>query len=98
MLPQYYIVNECLQVLKQLGIPTNKKLRLEIRLIQLKRWMLCEDYPMGACSEDALHEVLSAMRKARKGGCNVDDVNALIELVQSIFDGLSAEKIDAGPP
>ena len=37
---QYRIINQCLQLLKQSEMPTIKKLRVEIQLIQMKRLLL----------------------------------------------------------
>ena len=42
---QYSIINQCLQLLKQSDMPTIKKLRVEIQLIQMKRLLLNEAIP-----------------------------------------------------
>jgi len=87
MIPQYRIVNECLPLLKQAEIPSIKKLRIEIQLIQLKRLLLHESGPDWSCDQETLSEVLSDLRKIRDGECGVDAVSDLTKRLGGIIEG-----------
>jgi len=87
MIPQYRIVNECLPLLKQAEIPSIKKLRIEIQLIQLKRLLLHEGGPDWYCDEDTLSDVLCDLRKIRDGEGAVDAVSHLTKRLGGIIDG-----------
>lgn len=64
---QYTIVNQCLQLLKQSDMPTIKRLRVEIQLIQMKRLLLNDAIPndvkCGSCGKDVFEALLSQMRR-----------------------------------
>lgn len=77
MTSQYFIVNECLALLKQADMPSIKKLRIEIQLIQMKRLLLRDDFPAESC-EETLREVLIDIRKIRKGEHNSDTFSSLM--------------------
>ena len=89
MIPQYRIVNECLPLLKQTDLPSIKKLRIEIQLIQLKRLLLHEDGDR-SCSEDTLSQVLCDLRKMHDGGCGVDAVSDVTKRLGGIIEGFPA--------
>ena len=96
MIPQYSIINQCMQLLKLSTIPPIKKLRLEIQLIQLKRFMLNKDLPVelmrGTCSEDAFKTVLCQMRRINNEGRGADDaVSDLMDHLGTIIDQLSTD-------
>jgi hypothetical protein len=82
---QYSIINQCLQLLKQSDLPTIKKLRVEIQLIQMKRLLLNDAIPTevqsGSCSMEAFEELLTQMRRICAGSC---DQSALPELLDQI--------------
>ena len=77
MTPQYSIVNECLVLLKEVDMQPIKKLRIEIQLMQMKRLLLDENFPVESCG-DTLREVLSDIRKIRKGEHDTDTVGSLM--------------------
>lgn len=87
MLPQYLMVNECLQLLKQSEIPSIKKLRIEIQLIQLKRLLLHEDHPDWCCNLDTLSEVLCDLKKIRAREGEADAVSDVMKRLGGIIDG-----------
>jgi hypothetical protein len=82
---QYSIINQCLQLLKQSDLPTIKKLRVEIQLIQMKRLLLNDAIPTeiqsGSCSMEACEQLLRQMRAICVGSC---DQSALSELMDQI--------------
>jgi hypothetical protein len=63
---QYSIINQCLQLLKQSDMPTIKRLRVEIQLIQMKRLLLNEaiakEVKYGPCGTDVFEGLLGQMR------------------------------------
>ena len=96
---QYRIINQCLQLLKQSEMPTIKKLRVEIQLIQMKRLLLNDALPnevkCGSCGEDVFEGLLSQMRGICSGDC---DGEALIELMERIGGMLTILGSERAPP
>ncbi|MBJ6723978.1 hypothetical protein [Geomesophilobacter sediminis] len=87
---QYNIINQCLHLLKHSDMPTIKKLRVEIQLIQMKRLLLNESIPMdvrrGSCSTEVFEGLLTQMR----GVCHGPSSNeGLAELMNRIGGMLS---------
>lgn len=92
---QYSIVNQCLQLLKQSDMPTIKKLRVEIQLIQMKRLLLNDNVPSevlcGSCGEDVFEGLLFQMRGICGGNCEGE---AVADLMNSIGGMLTALRGD----
>jgi hypothetical protein len=90
---RYSIVNQCMQLLKQSDLPTIKKLRVEILLIQLKRLLLDYDIDnepkIGPCGEDVFEELLRQMRCICSEDCESDQVSALMEKMGGVVSQLS---------
>lgn len=82
---QYSIINQCLQLLKQSDLPTIKKLRVEIQLIQMKRLLLNDaltsELMSDSCGEEVFEGLLNQMRRICRGSAEAD---ALAELMKSI--------------
>ncbi|WP_324081949.1 hypothetical protein [Geomonas sp.] len=82
---QYSIINQCLQLLKQSDMPTIKKLRVEIQLIQMKRLLLNEVVPKDAegtlCGEDQFEGLLSQMRRICGGNCEGEALASLMDRI-----------------
>lgn len=82
---QYNIINQCLQLLKQSDIPTIKKLRVEIQLIQMKRLLLNQELSksklLESCGDAAFEGLLCQMRGISGGSAGSD---ALADLMSSI--------------
>ena len=96
---QYRIINQCLQLLKQSEIPTIKKLRVEIQLIQMKRLLLNDSLPSevkcGSCGEDVFEGLLSQMRGLCSDGCDGEALNVLMERIGCMLAVLGS---DQAPP
>jgi hypothetical protein len=94
---KYSIVNECLNLLKQSGMATIKRLRLEIQLYQIKRLLLrdltSDELKGGACGEDVFEDLLCQMRRICGGGC---DAGALADLTDHL-SGMLTVLCDDGP-
>lgn len=89
---QYSIINQCLQLLKQSDMPTIKKLRVEIQLIQMKRLLLNESLPTdiikGSCGEDVFEGLLHQMRRICGGGCEGEALSDLMERIGGMLSVL----------
>ena len=92
---QYRIINQCLQLLKQSEMPTIKKLRVEIQLIQMKRLLLNDTLPSevrsGPCGEDVFEGLLSQMRGICGGSCDGEALGSLMERIGGILAILGSE-------
>ena len=93
---QYRIINQCLQLLKQSEMPTIKKLRVEIQLIQMKRLLLNDSLPYevksGSCGEDVFEGLLSQMRGICGGTCDGEDLAQLMERIGGMLTILGSEQ------
>jgi hypothetical protein len=93
---QYRIINQCLQLLKQSEMPTIKKLRVEIQLIQMKRLLLNDALPnevrCGSCGEDVFEGLLSQMRGICAGSCDGDALADLMSRIGGMLTILGAEQ------
>ena len=92
---QYSIINQCLQLLKQSDMPTIKKLRVEIQLIQMKRLLLNEnltnDMVKNSCGEDVFEGLLSQMRRICGGGYEGEALSDLMERIGGMLTVLSGD-------
>ncbi|MBU5613624.1 hypothetical protein [Geomonas azotofigens] len=92
---QYSIINQCLQLLKQSDLPTIKKLRVEIQLIQMKRLLLNDrltnDMVTGACGEDVFEGLLNQMRRICGEGSQGDALTDLMERIGGMLTELGGE-------
>lgn len=93
---QYIIVNQCLQLLKQSNLPTIKKLLVEIKLIQMKRYLLDDDefsskQKSWSCGENVFDTLLSQMRKIRCGH-NEEVLTDLMERMSGMLTVLSHQE------
>jgi hypothetical protein len=93
---QYSIINQCLQLLKQSDMPTIKKLRVEIQLIQMKRLLLNEAIPKdpqgGGCGENEFEELLSQMRRIC-GNYEGDALNTLMDRIGGMLTVLGGDQL-----
>ena len=96
---QYSIINQCLTLLRQSEMPTIKKLRVEIQLIQMKRLLLNDaltnEVKCGSCGEDVFEGLLSQMRGICGG---TSDGEALAQLMDRIGGMLAALGSEQSPP
>jgi hypothetical protein len=92
----YRIINQCLQLLKQSDMPTIKKLRIEIQLIQLKRVLLNDPEPgdlrCGSCGEDVFEGLLCQMRRICGGNCEGEALTELMDNIGGMLTVLGAEQ------
>ena len=92
---QYSIINQCLQMLKQSDMPTIKKLRVEIQLIQMKRLLLndnlSEEMMKGSCGEDVFEGLLCQMRRICGGGCEGEALTDLMERIGGMLTVLGGD-------
>ncbi|GFO54650.1 hypothetical protein GMSM_16570 [Geomonas sp. Red276] len=94
---QYSIINQCLQLLKQSDMPTIKKLRVEIQLIQMKRLLLNEAIPKeaesGVCSEDKFEGLLSQMRRICGGNYEGEALTSLMDRIGDMLMVLGGDHL-----
>lgn len=91
---QYSIVNQCLQLLKQSNLPTIKKLRVEIQLIQMKRLLLEEDSKASvpACCGDIYFEgLLSQMGQICGGDYDGETLTDVMERMSGMLTSLGGQ-------
>ncbi|MBJ6751380.1 hypothetical protein [Geomonas anaerohicana] len=91
MSPQYQVIKQCMQLLKESNISAVKKLRLEIQFMQLLRVMLNQDLTedvRGVCSKDAFDQLHLEVRALRHDGRS-ENVNELMEHIGNILVALS---------
>ncbi|GFO61444.1 hypothetical protein GMST_37690 [Geomonas silvestris] len=97
---QYRIINQCLQLLKQSEMPTIKKLRVEIQLIQMKRLLLNDALPSevrsGSCGEEVFEGLLHQMKGICCGGYDGEALSELMERISGMLSILGSEQ--ASPP
>jgi hypothetical protein len=93
---QYSIINQCLQLLKQSDMPTIKKLRVEIQLIQMKRLLLNDaissDIRCGSCGEDVFEGLLGQMRGICGGNCEGDALSDLMNRIGGMLNDLGRDQ------
>jgi hypothetical protein len=93
---QYSIINQCLQLLKQSDLPTIKKLRVEIQLIQMKRLLLNDaminEIKCGSCGEEMFEGLLSQMRGICSGSCEGDALTDLMDRIGGMLSVLGGEQ------
>ena len=94
---QYSIINQCLQLLKQSDMPTIKKLRVEIQLIQMKRLLLNEAMPKatdnGPCGEGEFEGLLSQMRRICGGNCEGEALTSLMDRIGGMLLVLGGDQL-----
>jgi hypothetical protein len=93
---QYSIINQCLQLLKQSDMPTIKRLRVEIQLIQMKRLLLNEDIShelkSGPCGRDVFEALLNQMRNLCGEGSERDLLPDLMERIGGMLTVLGGDQ------
>ncbi|HBG04189.1 MAG: hypothetical protein A2075_15970 [Geobacteraceae bacterium GWC2_58_44] len=93
---QYSIINQCLQLLKQSDMPTIKKLRVEIQLIQMKRLLLndaiSEEMVCGSSGEDVFEGLLCHMRKICRGNVEADALADLMNRIGGMLNVLGGDQ------
>lgn len=92
---QYSIINQCLQLLKQSDMPTIKKLRVEIQLIQMKRLLLNDnltsEFLRRSCSDDVFEGLLNQMRRICGGGYEGEAVSDLMDRIGGMLTVLGGD-------
>ena len=93
---QYSIVNQCLQLLKQSDMPTIKKLRVEILLIQMKRLLLNDEVPeevmCRSCGDDVFEGLLCQMRGICGENCEGEALADLMNNIGGMLNALSGDQ------
>ena len=93
---QYSIVNQCLQLLKHSDMPTIKKLRVEIQLIQMKRLLLNDsassEVMCRSCGDDVFEGLLCQMRGICGGNCEGEAVADLMNSIGGMLTVLSGDQ------
>lgn len=93
---QYGIINQCIQLLKQSDMPTIKRLRVEIQLIQMKRLLLNEaisrDVMSGPCGKDVFDGLLNQMRKICGGSCEGETLRELMDRIGGMLHVLGGDQ------
>lgn len=88
MTPQYQIVNQCLKLLKQGTASRLDALRIETRLIQLKRLLLVtEQYSI--LDDNSFQELLSGMEILLAENCRRDEVLQYLGQIDGMITTLS---------
>jgi len=94
---QYRIINQCLQLLKQSEMPTIKKLRVEIQLIQMKRLLLNDAIPnevrCGSCGEEVFEGLLHQMKRICGGSYEGEALADLMERIGGMLAVLGSEQV-----
>ena len=94
---KYSILNQCLQVLKQSDMPTIKKLRVELLLIQIKRILLNDDLSnknkSGCCGEGMFEGLLNQMRGICGGNYEGSCLSELMDRMGGMLSTLTGEQI-----
>lgn len=92
---QYSIINQCLQLLKQSDMPTIKKLRVEIQLIQMKRLLLNDsltsDLAHNSCGDDVFDGLLNQMRRICCGRYEGEALTDLMERIGGMLTVLGGD-------
>jgi hypothetical protein len=89
----YSIVNQCLQLLKQSDIPTIKKLRVEIQLIQMKRLLLNDAMSKEVtCGEEVFERLLAQMRVIARGNAEPEDLTELMKCIAGMLSVLGGDQ------
>ena len=93
---EYSITNQCLQLLKQSNLPTIMRLRVEIRLIQMKKLLLNDALTYEVKSEDSGEDVfeglLGHMRRICGGNSEGDALAALMERLGGMLTYLDGKQ------
>lgn len=93
---QYSITNDCLKLLKKSNLPTIKKLRIEIKLIKIKRHLLNEHISStikhGCCSTTIFNGLLCQMRGISEMGWESDAFNTLLNSLDAILTALTTDE------
>lgn len=93
---QYSIINQCLQLLKQSDMPTIKKLRVEIQLIQMKRLLLNDsltsDLTRNSCGDDVFEGLLSQMRGICGGRYEGEALTDLMDRIGGMLTVLGGDQ------
>jgi len=86
---QYGVINQCLQLLKRSDLPTIKKLRVEIQLIQLKRLLLNDaissEIMLSSCGNDMFEGLLCQMRTISSGSAKADALSELMNQISGML-------------
>lgn len=94
MLVQYSILNGCLSELKASGVPTLERLKLEVQLIQTKRFLLDHDVEhrvTGNEDSEAKFRVLYCLvRNACESGGANGEIGMVTSHLQVIVDSLKS--------
>lgn len=94
---QYSIINQCLQLLKQSDLPTIKKLRVEIQLIQMKRLLLNDaltnEIMSDSCGEEVFEGLLNQMRRISRGSAEADALTDLMKRIGGMLHVLGGEQL-----
>jgi hypothetical protein len=94
---RYSIINQCMQLLKQSELPTIKKLRVEILLIQLKRLLLDDEMSaepkFGPCGEEAFDALLNQMRRICSEDCGSEMISSLMDQMGGVVTELSSPQL-----
>ena len=92
----YSIINQCLQLLKQSDIPTIKKLRVEIQLIQMKRLLLndamSKEVMNRTCGEEVFDRLLAQMRVIARGNAEPEDLTELMKCIAGMLSVLGGDQ------
>lgn len=96
----YSIINQCLQLLKHSDLPTIKKLRVEIQLIQIKRLLLndalSKELLCGSCGEEVFEGLLTQMRSICNGGGDGDALSDLMKRIGGMLTMLGGNPAGGG--
>jgi len=92
MLKQYQILTCCLIELKASGIPTMKKLKLEVQLIQAKRILLDHEVKLRVSGVEASEAEFNDLYNLVMLACKYDNANNEVDKIywklQEIIQGL----------
>ena len=99
---QYCAINECLRLVRESHLPTCKRLRAEIRLIQIKRLLLNDSISHSirsdAFSEGVFEDLLSSIRTTCSRDGDHDDLTGLIDDVGTMLATLDCHPCEPTVP
>lgn len=91
---RYTVINSCLKLLKTSSWSTTKRLRVEIKLIKIKRYLLNEDLEPtgGSCDEAIFKALLCQMNSINEAKWQREAYPALLQSLAEIISALTTDE------
>lgn len=99
---EYKRVNQCIELLKETHLPTIKKLRVEIQLIQMKRLLLADEVPTesrcGSCGQPLFDGLMDQMGKICGGNFDGETLTEQVERLSWLLTAVGNRQATKCPP